>query len=306
MARADYRAQMERHAGEWDVLPNGLAVPSLPHGSDWRRGNCRGVALLTDEVLQGNRWPAVSGALLAELARRCAVLGALTVLDPSRWPRPRDLSVRFRKAIGVADARRRPTVADGNAVLYWNASLIDFAAGDAIGADLGVAVRMARRPGQIADEDATLEARLRFEVEAAPGDEAAATVERRMSDYLLRLPRRLALPAYLAGWSDEEIHGVCRERPGSLLAVAEQALADAGKIVRGDGVPEGEEESMLLADLTYHWLEPIDDARVTYVARPGSRRRDEKGRDWVTAVATLSVDGRPVGEASGNLVLRRS
>lgn len=301
--RADYRAQMERHAGAWDVLPSGLPLPSLPHGSDWRPGRCRGVALLTDEVLVGNRWPAVSGALLAELARRCAVLGALTVLPAGRRPRPRDIAVRFRKAIPVADARRRPTVADGESVLYWTAGAESSSPTGAEGPEVAIDVRMTRRPDDVST-DVALAARLVCTTVADDRRGAPADVERRMSDYLLGLPRRLALPSYLPGWSADEIHGVCRERPGSLLAAAEQALGDAGKIVRGDDVPEGREESMLLADLTYRWLEEVDDACASYVARPGPRRRDEKGRDWVRANALLEVDGRPVGEAAGNLVFR--
>lgn len=299
MARADYHAQLVRHAGEWDVLPHGLVVPSLPHGTDWRRGFCRGIALLTDEVLEGNRWPALSGALLAELARRCAMLGAYTALDPKQRPRPREISVRFCKAIAVADARLHPKIADGGRTLYWSAAVEESAAG------MTVAVRMTRQPPDAPDPVATLEATVLFdlvEVEAGPVSES---VERRMCDYLLGLPRRLALPAYLPGWSVEEILGVCRELPGSLVAVAEQALGDAGKIIRGEGVADGEEESMLLADITYRWLEEVDDAFASYSARPGPRRRDAKGRDWVRAIATLAVDGRNVGEATGNLVLGR-
>ncbi len=301
MARADYLAQMERHAGRWDVLPNGLVIPSLPHGTDWCRASCRGVALLTDEVLAGNRWPAVSGALLAELTRRCAVLCALTILDPQQRPQARDFSIRFRKAIGVADAHWQPTIAAGGAVLYWSAVVDD----TTVGSDLSVAVRMTRQPPDTIGVELTLEAAARFAVVPCAAEVANESVERRMSDYLLLLPRRLALPAYLPGWSSGEIHGVCREHPGSLLAAAEQALADAGKIIRGDGVADGEEESMLLADFSYRWVEDVDDACAAYVARPGPRRRDDKGRDWVTATATLTVDDRVVGEASGNLIFRR-
>jgi hypothetical protein len=298
MARADYREQMERHAGEWDVLPCGLVVPSSPHGSEWRQGICRGVAVLSDEVLRGNRWPAVSGAILAELARRCAVLGALTVLAPQQRPRLREISVRFRQSIPVAEPRHRPHVADGARTLYWTA-MVERDAPDA-----SVEIRMTRRPNASQPAVLAVEARARFQaVNAAP---AAGGVERRMADYLLALPRRLALPAYRPGWSETEIRGACVEPPGSLVAAAEQALGDAGKIVRGDGAPAGVEESMLLADMTYRWIEDVDDACAAYVARSGSRRADEKGRLWMEASALLSVDGRPVGEAKGNLVFQRS
>ena len=63
---------------------------------------------------------------------------------------------------------------------------------------------------------------------------------------------------------------------------------------------------MLLAAMTYRWLDDVDDARAEYVAHPGERRRDDKGRDWVDATATLSVGGRPVGEAGGSLVFKRA
>lgn len=300
MARSDYQELMERHTGQWDVLPNGLVVPSLPHGTEWRPGHCVGIALLTREVLVGNRWPAVSGALLAELARRCAVLGALTILPADRRPRPIDIGVRFRRAIPVADPHRQPAVADGNSVLYWRAAAAD--SGDGV---LSVAVRMTRQPPGGNDASDTIETEARFAADPCPGSNTGASVERRMSDYLLQLPRRLALPAYLPGWTGDEIRGICRERPGSLIAAAEQALADAGKIIRGDGVPANEEESMLLADLRYRWIEDVDDICAEYTARPGPRRRDAKGRDWVEAVAELSAAGRPVGEATGNLVFNR-
>jgi hypothetical protein len=297
MARADYRAQMERHAGEHDVLPQGLVVPTSPHGTEWRAGSCRGIALLSDEALEGNRWPAVSGAILAELARRCATLGAMTVLEAHRRPRPREISVRFRKAIPVADPRRRPHVADGARPLYWNAVVERGAP------DLSVQVRMKRRPGEPPADVVAVEALARFE--AAHTAPAAGGDERRMADYLIALPRRLALPAYDRGWSAAEIHGTCVEPSGSLLAVAEQALGDAGKIVRGDDTPADLEESMLLADMKYRWLADIDDGCATYVARPGPRRTDEKGRVWMDASAILSLDRRPVGEATGCVVFHR-
>src|SRR5262249_31933970 len=121
MARADYRAQMQRHAGEWDVLPHGLPVPSWTDDADSRGGRCRGVAGLSGEGLEGNRWPAFSGASLAELAQRCATLCALAVVGTRRSPRPRETSVFFRKAIPVADPRGRPHVADGEPMLEWEA-----------------------------------------------------------------------------------------------------------------------------------------------------------------------------------------
>lgn len=298
MARADYQELLERHAGTYDILPNGLVIPSLPHGTDWRPGHCNGIALLTPEVLTGNRWPAVSGALLAELARRCAVLGALTALPSGHRPRPMEMNVRFRRAIAIADPRRRATVADGNPVIYWSADCPESSGGK-----LTVTVQMYRQPPPRSEDSPTLSADVDFAAEPIAAAETA--VERRMSDYLLQLPRRLVLPAYLPGWTGSEIRGVCRERPGSLLAAAEQALADAGKIIRGDGVPTGEEESMLLADMRYRWIEDVDDDLAEYRAQPGPRRRDDKGRDWVAATAVLYAGGVSVGAADGNLVFRR-
>ncbi len=299
MARADYQAQLERHAGEWDVLPHGLVVPSLPHGSDWHDGHCRGVALLSDTVLAGNRWPAVSGALLAELAVRCATLGALTCTAPNRRLRAREIKVDFRKAIPVADPRGRPHVGDGNTVLYWTAEVDPATPGPR------VEVSMTRRVGAGADTILAVTSRVCFDTVPMPGGVGRHGVEYRMSDYLLGLPRRLALPAYHLGWSREEIRGDCREMPGSLVAVAEQALGDAGKIVRGDDTPAGEDESMLLASMSYSWIRDVDDGLVDYVACSGARRTDDRGRDWVDAAATLTIAGEPVGEARGTLVFRK-
>ena len=76
---------------------------------------------LTPSVLEGNRWPAVSGAMLAELALRSATLGAMTATAAE--PRASELEVRFRKAIPVAEARRRPRLADGMTTLDWRASV---------------------------------------------------------------------------------------------------------------------------------------------------------------------------------------
>ncbi len=297
MARSDYHDQLLRHVGEWDVLPCGLPRPSLPHGSDWSRSGCRGIALLSDSVVRGNRWPALSGALLAELALRCATLAALAHADETESPQPRDISVRFRRTIPIADPRTRPHIADGAKVLYWESKV-------AAGGD--VDVRMERRLPSATEPVLAVEATATFDrVEITPD---GRTTERRMADYLFSLPRRLALPAYRAGWTNEEIRGLCREPPGSLVGVAEQALGDAGKIIRGDGTPEDMDESMLLASMTYRWIAPDigDDAEgIEYVARPGARSADDKGRDWVPATATLHVGGRPVGEAEGLVVLRR-
>ncbi len=299
MARADYHAQMERHAGEWDVLPQGLVVPTLPHGSDWREGFCSGIASLTEAVLDGNRWPAVSGALLAELALRCATLAALTVAPRDRQVNPLELYTRFRKAIPVQDPRTRPRVGDEGSFLYWTASV------DSGSDPTSVDVSMTRRPDPDSDPVEAVAALACFDTTVPVEVGGGCGVERRMSDYLLSRPRRLALPAYQLGWGSDEVRGRCTEAPGSLVAVAEQALGDAGKIIRGDGVPEDEEESMLLADMTYLWVSPVDDACVDYVAHAGARRTDERGRDWVDARAVLSVDDQPLGEASGTLFFRR-
>lgn len=293
MARADYQAQMERHAGEHDVLPRGLLAPSLPHGTDWARGRCRGIAILSAEVLQGNRWPAVSGALLAELAQRCARLAAFTVVDARQRPAPRNIEVRFRKAIPVADARHAPHVADGAHVLYWTATVAEE------NPKIEAIVEIGRRLD--GGDVVAVAARAQFEPVASPEN---GSVERRMSDYLTSLPCRLALPCYELGWTAKEIRGRCVESPGSLLAAAEQALGDAGKIVRGDGVPPDVEESMLLADMTYHWLADVEDGLATYVAHPGPRREDERKRIRMTADAVLAIDGHPVGKATGTLVFR--
>ncbi len=171
--------------------------------------------------------------------------------------------------------------------------------------ELAVDVSLTRRLSDPDEPIVAVQGKVRFDSEKAPAGAAVHGAERRMSDYLLGLPRRLALPVYQLGWSSDEVRGACRERPGSLVAVAEQALGDAGKIIRGEGTPVDEEESMLLADMTYRWVEPLDDECVETIARPGRRRSDDRGRDWVDARATLHCAGRTVGEATGTLFFRK-
>jgi hypothetical protein len=297
MARADYEEQLQRHAGKWDVLPSGLPAPAPPASGEWKAGHCNGIVELDERVLTGNRWPAVSGALLAELARRCATLAALTVARPHSEPFAREITVRFRKAIPVAEPRHHPRVADGVSALHWVARV------DPISTPTSVSVEMSRRLPDVPAPVLTVEARAVFDdlTETA----TVVDVERRMREYLRGLPHRLVLPAYELGWSQDEIRGACKEPPGSLLAAAEQALGDAGKIVRGEGVPMDEDESMLIADMTYRWVEAVNDGCASYVARSGPHRTDEKGRTWMTATATLSLEGRCVGEATGSLIFRR-
>jgi hypothetical protein len=66
------------------------------------------------------------------------------------------------------------------------------------------------------------------------------------------------------------------------------------------------EESMLIAEMSYRWLEDVSDGRVTYTARSGPRSMDQKGRLWMNATAVLTLDGRSVGDAAGALVFHRS
>jgi len=296
MARDDYQRQLERHAGDYDVLPAGLVLPTLPHGSDWRPGVCRGLAILSDRALQGNRWPAVSGAILAELSRRCATLGALTVVPDSLTPLPAEVSVRFRRAIPVADPRTHPSIADGAHVLRW------FAEATLANDTVAVAVRLTR-----GSDDAEQEP-VRAEMDFTLGDAEVSGLspERRMSDYLLGLGQRLALPAYELGWTSTRIRGACAEPPGSLLGVAEQALGDAGKIIRGDGVPADQEETMLIGSMRYRFLVDDDQLLVRYEAEAGPRTADDRGRHWSKATARLyGDDGTCVGEADGDIVLQR-
>ncbi|HYB99052.1 MAG TPA: hypothetical protein VEC57_07930 [Candidatus Limnocylindrales bacterium] len=292
MARADYEEQLRRHAGQWDVLPFGLPVPSLAWASD-SSGRCGGTLDLTEAVLEGNRWPAVSGALLAECACRCATLA---MLMRSADPAIRQIAVRFRRAIRVAEPRTRPHVADGVSEVRWTAAVDDASPATTVGIELS-----RQLPGAAAPVVA-VQARAQFD--AADATAATVQADRRIADYLATLPQRLALPAYELGWSDTEIRGVCREMPGSLLGAAEEALGDAGKIARGLGVPDDHDESMLLAEMTYRWVRPVQDGRATYVARTGERRRDEKGRTWLGVTADLDLDGERVGEAEGSVVFQ--
>jgi len=93
MARSDYAAILDRHAGRAEPLAGRVIVPVVDATLD---DGCAGHALLEPAAIHGNRWPALYGGFLFDLADRigrCVVPGA----------RPLVLDVHFLKAIRRAD-----------------------------------------------------------------------------------------------------------------------------------------------------------------------------------------------------------
>ena len=71
VARPDYAAILDRHAGEGEPLAGSTAVPVVDARDD--RG-VRGHARVEPAALYGNRWPALYGGFLFDLAHRAAAL----------------------------------------------------------------------------------------------------------------------------------------------------------------------------------------------------------------------------------------
>ena len=110
MARPDYAATLERHAGEAETLAGSVAAPSLDARADH---GTRGHALVEPAAMYGNRWPALYGGFLFDLAYRACAL-ALPAL------RPLSLELHLLRAVRRADVSER----DGLS-LAWRVAFSD-------------------------------------------------------------------------------------------------------------------------------------------------------------------------------------
>jgi acyl-coenzyme A thioesterase PaaI-like protein len=93
MARSDYAAILDRHAGKAETLAGRVIVPVVDTTLD---DGCSGHAVVDPAAILGNRWPALYGGFLFDLADRigrCAVPGAIPLV----------LEVHFLKAIRRVD-----------------------------------------------------------------------------------------------------------------------------------------------------------------------------------------------------------
>ena len=93
MARSDYASILDRYAGKGETLAGRLMDPVL---DATRPDGCTGHAVVDPAAIHGNRWPALYGGFLFDLAERVArraVPGAM----------PLALDVHFLRAIRRAD-----------------------------------------------------------------------------------------------------------------------------------------------------------------------------------------------------------
>jgi hypothetical protein len=234
MARPDYAAILARHAGEGETLAGSIGIPVVA-ARDAR--GVRGHAHVEPAALYGNRWPALYGGFLFDLAYRAA---ALTV-----GGRAVSLELHFLRAVRRADVPER----DG-LQLEWRVAAGD-ARGPAETSVLGVELGPAGAP--LAWGIAVFDSR-----DATPRSSP---------------PSRLILPAHDADWQPGTIRGRCLELPGSLPAIADTLLAKAMATVRGDECPADAEEHFLVRTLSYWWIAPVDDALASFEARVVQRGR---------------------------------
>ena len=266
MARSDYAAILDRHAGKAETLAGRVIVPvveaTLEHG-------CAGHAVVGPAAIHGNRWPALYGGFLFDLADRigrCVVPGA----------RPLALDVHFLKAI------RRPDVPEpGGLSLSWRATVTPADAGT-------VAVTTVIGP----EADAYVYGSALFSVQQRAGA-AFVPAETSVLTYLV-------LPAHDPGWEPGRIRGRCLALPGSLPGIADTLVAKAMATVRGDGCAEDADEHFLVRTLSYLWLAPVDDGLAKFEARVVQR-----GRRMALATGELTIDGRAVGRTTGTVVIQR-
>ena len=269
MARADYAGTLDRHAGEGETLAGSLVVPVTEHiGASGARGH----GLVESAAMHGNRWPALFGGFLFDLAYKaaaCAVSG-----------RPLSLELHFLRAIRRADVPET-----GGLKLAWRASRA--APGAAIdNVPTVVTVELGEEGAPIAYGTALFDAHPAAATTTAPPQRASGT--------------RLVLPAHDADWQPGIIRGRCLELPGSLPAIADTLLAKAMSTVRGDGCSADTDEHFLVRTLSYWWIEPLDDALATFEARVVQR-----GRRMGLAVGTLHADGRTVGRTTGTVAVQQ-
>jgi acyl-coenzyme A thioesterase PaaI-like protein len=266
MARSDYAAILDRHAGKGEALAGRLMVPVVDATlSD----GCCGHAVVDPAALHGNRWPALYGGFLFDLAARigrCALPAATPLV----------LDVHFLKAI-----RRGDVPQPGGLRLPWRATVTRASSG---------AVAVTTVIGAEADPYAYGSGLFSVRDDA----------DLRMTATESVVPTYLILPAHDPGWEPGLIRGRCLQLPGSLPGIADTLVAKAMATVRGDGCPEDADEHFLVRTLSYVWLAPVDDGLARFEARVVQR-----GRRMALATGELTIDGRPVGRTTGTVVIQR-
>ena len=267
MARSDYAAILDRHAGKAEALAGRVIVPRI---DATLADGCVGRALVDPQAMYGNRWPALYGGFLFDLADRigrCVVPAATPVT----------LDVHFLRAIRRADVSET-----GGLALAWRATVTPANDGT---------VAVTTLIGAEADPYVYGSALLSLR-ETAAGDRRVAMET--------AAPTYLVLPAHHPDWQPGLIRGRCLRLPGSLPGIADTLVAKAMATVRGDGCPEDSDEHFLVRTLSYLWLAPIDDGLATFEARVVQR-----GRRMALATGELAIDGRPVGRTTGTVVIQK-
>jgi acyl-coenzyme A thioesterase PaaI-like protein len=266
MARSDYATILDRHAGKAEALAGRVMVPEV----DATLANgCAGHALVDSQAMHGNRWPALYGGFLFDLADRigrCVLPGATPVT----------LDVHFLKAIQRADVSET-----GGFGLSWRATVTP--ANDGM---VAVTTLIGTEADPYVYGSALLSVREHAGARLAAMETAA--------------PTYLVLPAHHPDWQPGLIRGRCLQLPGSLPGIADTLVAKAMATVRGDGCAEDSDEHFLVRTLSYLWLAPVDDGLATFEARVVQR-----GRRMALATGELAIDGRPVGRTTGTVVIQR-
>jgi len=266
MARGDYAAILDRHAGKAETLAGRVIVPVV----DARLGDdCTGHAVVESAAIHENRWPALYGGFLFDLADRigrCAVPGAS----------PLTLEVHFLRAIRRADAPQPEGLR-----LPWRATV-----SRACDGTIAVASVIGPEDGPYVYGSALF---LLPTSADSPLDVEETSV-----------PMHLVLPAHDADWAPGVIRGWCLESPGSLPGIADTLVAKAMATVRGDGCDTDVDEHFLVRTLSYLWLAPVDDGLAKFEARVVQR-----GRRMALATGELAVAGRPVGRTTGTVVIQQ-
>jgi hypothetical protein len=266
MARSDYAGILDRHAGKPETLAGHVIAPVVDATLD---GGCAGHALVEAAAVHGNRWPALYGGFLFDLADRigrCAAPGAIPLI----------LDVHFLKAIRRADVPEP----DG-LQLSWRAAVSPASDGN-----VAVTTVIGSESDPYVYGSALFSMRERA---AAPRVTEAAPI-----------PTRLVLPAHELPWQPGSIRGRCLTMPGSLPGIADTLVAKAMATVRGDGCTNDVDEHFLVRTLSYVWLAQIDDGLAEFEARVVQR-----GRRMALAAGQLTIDGKPVGRTTGTVVIQQ-
>jgi acyl-coenzyme A thioesterase PaaI-like protein len=266
MARSDYASILDRYAGKAETLAGRLMEPVI---DATRPDGCSGHAVVDPAAIHGNRWPALYGGFLFDLAERVArraVPGAI----------PLALDVHFLRAIRRADVPEPQGLR-----LPWSATVTTASA-----ATVAVTTRIGPESDPFVHASALLSAR-------DPAERLAAAAE-------TSVPTCLVLPAHDPDWRPGLIRGRCLAPPGSLAGIADTLVAKAMATVRGDGCSEDADEHFLVRTLSYLWLAPVDDGLAEFEARVVQR-----GRRMALATGDLMIDGRPVGRTTGTVVIQR-